>query len=356
LPVRQISQGEKGLEMFEPPDGQKNVVTMERYILREQQFYPEATGVLTNILYDLALAGKYISSQTTRGGLEEILGRAGDVNIQGEDVMKLDDIADRTIYHLNDHTGRLAVMVSEEHEDILPIPDQYPAGKYVLLFDPLDGSSNVDNNVGVGTIFAIFRRKTESGRGTLEDCLQWGRNLIVAGYIFYSVSTMLVYTSGRGVHGFTLDNNVGEFLLTHPNMRFPLRPKYYSANQGNQRYWSAGVQKYTRYLQGLEGDCKPLSARYIGSAVADFHRNLISGGIYYYPADNKDPNKPNGKLRLLYEAAPMAFLAEQAGGYGSDGRNNILDIVPETLHQRTPIFVGNNILVARAEEYILDND
>ncbi len=342
--------------MFEPPEGQKNIITIERHILREQQFYPEATGVLTNILYDLALAGKYISSQTNRGGLEEILGQAGDVNIQGEEVMKLDDIADRTIYHLNDHTGRLAVMASEEHEDILPIPDNYPAGKYVLLFDPLDGSSNIDNNVGVGTIFSIFRRKSDSGRGTLEDCLQRGRNLVVAGYLLYSVSTMLVYTSGRGVHGFTLDTNVGEFLLTHANMHFPVRPKYYSANQGNQKYWSEGVQRYTRYLQGFEDDGKGLASRYIGSLVADFHRNLISGGIYYYPADTKDPKKPCGKLRLLYECAPLALLAEQAGGYGSDGRQNILDIEPTSLHQRTPFYVGNNTLVARAEEYILDYD
>ena len=191
--------------MFEPPHGQENNITIERHILREQQFYPEATGVLTNILYDIALAGKYISSQTTRGGLEEILGTAGSVNVQGEEVMKLDDIADRTIYHLNDHTGRLAVMASEEHEEILSIPDHYPAGKYVLLFDPLDGSSNVDTNIGVGTIFSIFRRKSETGRGTLEDCLQRGRNLVVAGYLIYSVSTMFVYSSGRGVHGFTLD-------------------------------------------------------------------------------------------------------------------------------------------------------
>lgn len=342
--------------MFEPPEGQKNIITIERHILREQQFYPEATGVLTNILYDLALAGKYISSQTNRGGLEEILGQAGDINIQGEEVMKLDDIADRTIYHLNDHTGRLAVMASEEHEEILPIPDNYPAGKYVLLFDPLDGSSNIDNNVGVGTIFAIFRRKSDSGRGTLGDCLQRGRNLVVAGYLLYSVSTMLVYTSGRGVHGFTLDTNVGEFLLTHPNMHFPGRPKYYSANQGNQKYWSEGIQRFTRYLQGFEEDGKALASRYIGSLVADFHRNLISGGIYYYPADSKDPKKTSGKLRLLYECAPLALLAEQAGGYGSDGRRNILDIEPTSLHQRTPFFVGNNTLVARAEEFIMDYD
>ncbi len=338
--------------MMEVIHNQRNIITIERHILGEQQFFPEATGVLTNILYDIALAGKYVSSQTNRGGLEEILGAAGSVNVQGEDVMRLDDIADWTMISLNDHTGRLAVMASEEHEGIIPIPEQFPIGKYVLLFDPLDGSSNIDNNVGVGTIFSIFRRKTENGPGTLEDCLQPGRNLVAAGYILYSVSTMLVYSSGRGVHGFTLDTNVGEFLLTHPNMRYPQKPKYYSANQGYQKYWSEGVLRFSRFLQGYDEEGKSLSSRYIGSLVSDFHRNLISGGVFYYPAEVKNPKKSHGKLRLLYEAAPMAFLAEQAGGYGSDGRQNILDIVPNSLHQRTPLYVGNKSLVSKAEEYI----
>jgi fructose-1,6-bisphosphatase I len=327
-------------------------ITIERHILEEQKLHPEATGVLTNILYDIALAGKIIASRTTRAGLADILGSTSDTNIQGETVMRLDRLADYTLFRLNDHTGRLAVMASEEHDGILPIPAKYPTGKYVLLFDPLDGSSNVDTNTAIGTIFAIYRRKSVDGPGTLEDCLQKGRDMVVAGYLLYSTSTMLVYTSGSGVHGFTLDTHIGEFLLSHPNMRFSDPPKYYSCNQGNQKYWSEGVQRFTRVLIGLEGEEKPLGTRYIGSLVGDFHRNLITGGIYYYPADKQDPSKPHGKLRLAYEAAPLAFIAEQAGGYGSDGRQPILDIEPNSLHQRTPLFIGNTTLVQLAEKMI----
>jgi fructose-1,6-bisphosphatase I len=243
-------------------------------------------------------------------------------------------------------------MASEENADLLPIAEGYPTGKYVLLFDPLDGSSNIDVNVAIGTIFSIYRRKSESGPGTLEDCLQPGRDLVAAGYINYSVATMMVYSSGSGVHGFTLDKTVGEFLLSHPDIRIPENAKYYSANQGYEKYWSEGIKHYTNHLQGLEGGGKPLSMRYIGSLVGDFHRNLLAGGIFYYPADTKDPSKPSGKLRLLYEAAPLAFLAEQAGGYASDGKQRILDIVPTHLHQRTPLYIGNRPLVELAEEYI----
>ena len=201
-------------------------------------------------------------------------------------------------------------MASEEEEEIIPIPDRFEVGKYVLLYDPLDGSSNIDVNVSVGTIFGIYRRKTLEGRGTLEDCLQQGRNLVAAGYILYGASTMMVYaTAGGGVHGFTLDPAIGEFLLSHPNLRFPDKPKYYSVNQGYQPYWSKGVQAYTDWLQADTPEKKGLSLRYIGSLVADFHRNLLTGGVFYYPADTKDPKKPGGKLRLLYEAAPLAFLA-----------------------------------------------
>lgn len=328
------------------------IITIERHILEEQKLHPFATGTLTSILYDLALAGKFIASRTTRAGLAEILGSTDDVNIQGETVMQLDRLADQTIYRLNDHTGRLAVMGSEEHEDILPIPDHYPTGKYVLLFDPLDGSSNIDYNASIGTIFSIFRRKTEDGPGTLEDCLQPGRDLVVAGYMIYGSSTMLVYTSGSGVHGFTLDTQIGEFLLTHPNIHMPEKPRYYSTNQGYENFWSEGVVRFTRYLQGMEGGGQALSARYIGSLVGDFHRNLLAGGIYYYPADTHDPSKPHGKLRLLYEAAPLAFIAAQAGGYASDGCQDILDIQPTSLHQRTPLFLGDASLVRKAEEYL----
>jgi len=209
----------------------------------------------------------------------------------------------------------------------------------------------------VGTIFSIHRRVSPtSERGTLEDCLQPGRSLVAAGYIIYGSSTMMVYSAGQGVHGFTLDPSIGEFLLSHPNIRVPSKPKYYSVNQGYERHWTPGVQRYTEWLQGKNGDGLGLSLRYIGSLVADFHRNLLTGGVFYYPADNKDPNMPHGKLRLLYEAAPLAFLVEQAGGYASDGHRPILDIQPEELHQRVPLFIGNRDLVEKAEQFIRELD
>lgn len=329
------------------------ITTIERFIMEEQLSHPEATGVLTNLLYDIALAGKVIASKTTRAGLVEILGRTKDINVQGERVQKLDRFADQTIIRMNDHTGRLAVMASEEHENIIPIPEKFPRGKYVLLFDPLDGSSNIDFNIPIGTIFAIYKRINLKGPGDLQDCLQPGRNLVAAGYIIFGSSTMLVYSTGQGTHGFTLDPSVGEFLLSHPYMRIPEKPQYFSANIGNQKYWSGGVCKFTEYLQGLTGGDSN-SLRYVGSLVADFHRNLLSGGVFYYPADNKDPSKPEGKLRLMYEAIPLAFVIEQAGGYASNGLKNILDIQPESLHQRVPFFVGNTKLVKRAEEFIKD--
>lgn len=335
---------------------QSNIITIERHILEEQQIHPGATGVLTNILYDLALAGKFIASQTTRAGLSEILGATEDVNIQGETVMKLDQLADQTIFRLNDHTGRMAVMASEEHEHLIHIPAGFPVGKYVLLYDPLDGSSNIDYNATIGSIFAIYRRLSSDGPGKLEDCLQPGRNLVAAGYMIYGSSTMLVYTSGSGVHGFTLDPMIGEFLLTHPNLRLPARPKYYSVNHGNEIYWSKGVAAYTRWLQGFEGNQKPLSLRYIGSLVGDFHRTLLSGGLFYYPADTHDPSKPHGKLRLTYEAAPLAFIAHHAGGCASDGHQDILEIKPTSLHQRTALFIGDKHLVKKAEDFIRQYD
>ena len=337
------------------PDHTK-IMTIERHILEDQLGFPEATGVLTSILYDLALAGKFIASRTTRAGLAEILGSTNDVNIQGETVMKLDQLADQTIFRLNDHTGRLALMASEEHEQPLQIPERFAHGKYVLLYDPLDGSSNIDYNATVGTIFAIYRRKSVDGPGTLEDCLQPGHSMVAAGYVIYGSSTMFVYTSGSGVHGFTLDPNIGEFLLTHPHIRIPSVPRYFSVNQGYQKFWTQGVLHYTAWLQGLEGERKPLSSRYIGALVGDFHRNLLSGGVFYYPADTQDTTKPHGKLRLVYEAAPLAFIAAQAGGYASDGVRPILDIQPACLHQRTPLYIGNTELVTKAEEFIRQYD
>jgi fructose-1,6-bisphosphatase I len=328
------------------------IMTIERHILEEQETHPEATGVLTNLLYDIALAGKVIASKTTRAGLAEILGLTGNVNVQGEEVKKLDEFADQTIIRLNDHTGRLAAMASEEDAEFMPIPEKYPKGKYIMLFDPLDGSSNVDYNVPVGSIFAIYRRVTEQGAGTLADFLQPPGRLVAAGYLCYGSSTMLVYSTGAGVHGFTLDTSVGEFLLSNPHIKMPSPPKYFSVNIGYQWYWSPGIRKFTEYLQGRESGVKGLSLRYIGTLVSDFHRNLLAGGIFYYPADTKDPKLPSGKLRLLYEAGPLAFLAEQAGGYASNGRKRILDIEPASLHERTPLFIGNRELVEKAEEFI----
>jgi len=335
-----------------PRSFNNKITTIERYILEQQSGFPEATGALTNLLYDLALSAKIIASSTTRAGLAEILGSTGEENVHGDTVQKLDVFAELTIYRMNDHTGRLAVMASEEEEEIIPIPDHYQKGKYVLIYDPLDGSSNIDYNVSVGTIFAIHRRKSASGPGTLEDCLQPGRDLVAAGYVIYGSSTMLVYSTGQGVHGFTLDPRVGEFLLSHPNIRIPARPKYYSVNQGYQRRWSPGVKRYTEWLQGDNDEGISLSLRYIGSLVSDFHRNLLAGGIFYYPAEASSGGKAQGKLRLLYEAAPLAFLAEQAGGYASDGHQRILDIQPTSLHQRVPLFIGHRKLVETAEDHL----
>ncbi len=324
------------------------VITIERHILEQQRLHPEATGVLTSILYDMALAGKLIARETNRAGLADILGLTGGINVQGEEVAKLDEYANAAIVRINQFTGRLAVMASEERQNIIPIPEQFPYGPYVLLFDPLDGSSNIDYSVSIGTIFSILRRKSPSGEpGTLADVMQKGRKIVAAGYVLYGPSTMMVYSAGNGVHGFTLDQTVGEFLLSHPDIRIPEKPKFYSVNHGYERYWAREIQEYTNDLQ-----TRNLSMRYIGSLVSDFHRNLLGGGIFYYPADTRDPAKPHGKLRLLYEAAPLSFLAEHAGGAASDGTQPILDIEPQTLHQRTPLFVGNSELVSLAEDYI----
>lgn len=270
---------------------------------------------------DLTIAAKIISREVNRAGLADILGLTGQENIHGEEVKKLDEYANDVIIKSMDHGGHLCVMASEENEDIIPIPDQYPKGKYMLMFDPLDGSSNIDANVSVGTIFSIYRRKTTAGNGTLEDCLRKGVEQVAAGYIVYGSSTMLVYTAGHGSHGFTLDPGIGEFLLSHKNIQIPSRGKIYSINEGNTNTWDEGTRKYINDLKKVtpETGQKPYSLRYIGSLVADFHRTLLYGGIFLYPADYKDPNKPKSKLRLLYEAAPLAFIVEQAGGKASTG-------------------------------------
>jgi fructose-1,6-bisphosphatase I len=321
------------------------LVTIERFVLDHQP--QEARGELTAILYDMALAAKMIASQTRRAGLIDILGYTDDINVQGEQQKKLDVYADEVIYKLNDHTGRLCAMASEEREDFIPIPEVFEKGSYVLVYDPLDGSTNVDTNVSIGTIFGIFRALDWGHRGRLEDCLRPGRDLVAAGYIYYGTSTMFIYSAGNGVHGFTLDPEIGEFLLTMQNIRFPEKPAYYSLNYAYYPRWSSRMQAFVDWL---ETDQKlSLSHRYVGSLVADFHRNLVFGGLFGYPAME---GSPEGKIRLLYEAAPLAYLAEQAGGYGSDGERSLLEIVPESLHQRTPIFVGNSSLVEEAERQV----
>lgn len=327
-----------------------HVVTIERHIIEAERQHPDARGAFSNILYDIALAAKIISREVNKAGLAEILGRTGDVNVQGEEVMKLDEFANDVIFRALDHSGTLAVMASEENEDIIPIPDKFPTGDYVLLFDPLDGSSNIDLNVSIGTIFSIHRKITTGERGTLEDCLQPGRKQVAAGYVVYGSSTMLVYSHGTGVHGFTLDPSIGEFILSHPYIRIPEPPsRLYSVNESYYGRWHPGQQKLVDHLKGLNGSGETYNARYIGSLVSDFHRTLLRGGIFMYPAE---VSKPEGKLRLLYEAAPLAMLCEDAGGRASDGSVDILDIQPKSLHQRTPLYIGSADLVTLAERYL----
>ncbi len=327
-----------------------HIVTIERHIIEEERRHPRARGTFSDILTDMAFAAKVISRQVNMAGLVDILGGAGRANIQGEAVQKLDVFAQDVIYRAMDHTGHLCCMVSEEWEDIIPIPEKFPSGDYVLLFDPLDGSSNIDVNVSIGTIFSIVRKVSDAPRGSLSDCLQPGREQIAAGYVVYGSSTMMVYSTGNGVHGFTLDPSIGEFLLSHENIRIP-DPGYrhYSVNEAYYDRWHAGPQRFVDRLRGRDGhpDGGGYSSRYIGSLVADFHRTLLRGGIFMYPGDRA---MPEGKLRLLYEASPLAYLAEQAGGRASTGRKDILDVVPESLHQRTPLFIGSAPLVTLAEE------
>ncbi|KAA3653285.1 MAG: class 1 fructose-bisphosphatase, partial [Calditrichaeota bacterium] len=283
-----------------------HAITIERHILENQRAYPGATGDFSALLYDIAFAAKIISSSVNKAGLVDILGLTGDENVQGEKVQMLDEIANDTMFKALEHTGRLCCMASEENEGIIDIPERFKCGKYVLAFDPLDGSSNIDANVSIGTIFSIFHKVTKGERGTLEDCLQQGKKQVAGGYIIYGSSTMMVYTAGNGVHGFTLDPSIGEFLLSHPNLTIPKRGQTYSCNEGNYSKWEPGIQKYIDYIKTPDtASGRPYKSRYIGSLVSDFHRNLLYGGIFLYPADKSNPK---GKLRLLYEANPLAFI------------------------------------------------
>jgi len=325
--------------------------TLARHIYEEERKYPQATGELSDLLHDLSLAAKVISLEVNKAGLVDIIGFTGDENIHGERVKKLDIFAHDMMIKAMDHGGHLCVMASEEDEDIIHIPPEFHIGKYVLLFDPLDGSSNIDANVSIGTIFSIYKRVSpDGGPGTMADCLQHGLKQVAAGYVIYGSSTIFVYTSGNGVHGFTLDPSFGEFLLSHPDIKTPKKSKIYSINEGNYLYWHPGLKKYIKWLQDEDSKTdRPYSSRYIGSMVSDIHRNLLYGGIYMYPADSRNPN---GKLRLMYECNPMAFIVEQAGGRASNGKQRMLEVQPKSLHQRTPIFIGSEEDVLLVEKFM----
>jgi len=314
--------------------------------MEQERLHPEATGELSNLLYDICLAAKIISRHVRRAGLTDILGSAGAsaVNVSGDLQQKLDLFAHDTIQNAVQHTGRVCIVASEEDQEPMLCPPSSRRGKYVILYDPLDGSSNIDVNVSIGTIFSIHQRVTAvKGEPGLADCLQVGRKQIAAGYILYGSSTMLVYTTGQGVHGFTLDPTIGEFLLSHPDIRTPQVGRYYSVNESNWNRWAPPVQRVVGAFKNGDGRVQAKNARYIGSLVADFHRNMLQGGVFMYPGEAK---APNGKLRLLYESAPLAFVAEQAGGAATDGKTPILDIVPKELHQRSPLVIGSKDDVA----------
>lgn len=326
-------------ETWHPAGPAQPGTSLERHILDRMRATPDAKGDFTGLFQQISLAAKLIHSRVRRAGLADVLGMTGQTNVQGEMVAKLDEYSNEAIVKSIEGGGYCCVMGSEEIEDIIPVPVEYPQGKYVMLFDPLDGSGNIDINASIGTIFAIYRRKSESGPGTVEDCLQPGRDLVAAGYVIYGSSTMLVYTTGESVHGFTFDPSVGEFFLSHDQIQIPKRGSCYSVNEGNYHKWSSALQRWADWIKTPGDKGRPYGHRYIGAMVADLHRTLLRGGIFAYPGDK---NKPEGKLRLLYEAAPFAFLVEAAGGAATDGKRRILDIVPEKLHQRTPLFIGSD--------------
>lgn len=327
------------------------ITTLNRFIVEQQRKYPHATGAFTQLLSDIALAAKIISYHVNKAGLVDILGSVDSTNVHGETQQKLDVFANETLFKAMIHGGQLCGMGSEESDTIMKIPEDYPKGKYLVLFDPLDGSSNIEANVSIGTIFSILKRVTPgNGSAKIDDFLQPGYKQICAGYVVYGSSTMMIYTTGAGVHGFTLDPSYGEFVLSYPNIQIPKKGKIYSVNESNYMYWEEGVRNYIDYLKEEDkATHRPYKLRYIGSMVADLHRTLLYGGIFMYPGDKK---APRGKLRLMYEANPMAFVVEQAGGKASDGRQRIMEIQPKELHERTPLFIGSEEDVTIAEEFI----
>ncbi|MDD7424827.1 MAG: class 1 fructose-bisphosphatase [[Actinobacillus] rossii] len=327
--------------------------TLDEFIVEKQMEFPHAKGALTGILSSIRLVAKIIHRDINRAGLTtDILGLAGNENIQGENQMKLDVFANETMKRALMAREEVAGFASEEEDTFVAFDTERGRNaKYVILTDPLDGSSNIDVNVAVGTIFSIYRRVSPIGTPvTLEDFMQPGHRQVAAGYVVYGSSTMLVYTTGNGVHGFTYDPSLGVFCLSHENMKIPSTGKIYSINEGQYLKFPMGVKKYIKYCQEEDpATNRPYTSRYIGSLVSDFHRNMLKGGIYIYPSAT---NYPNGKLRLLYEGNPMAFLAEQSGGLASDGYNRILDIIPTALHQRVPLFIGSKEMVEKAQDFM----
>jgi len=327
------------------------IVTLGEFIVQRQQDFPYAKGELSRLLSAIRLAAKVVNSQTNKAGLiDDIMGSFGQENVQGEVQQKLDVYANRIFTEALRRRAEVCGIASEEEEDFIAFDDNQDA-QYILTMDPLDGSSNIDVNVSIGTIFGIFRRKSPDNTPCqLEDFLQPGSEMIAAGYVIYGSSTMLVYTTGNGVNGFTFDPSVGVFYLSHPNLQIPKDGSIYSINEGHYPYLEKPIRDYIKYCKQLDEDSgRPYSSRYIGSLVSDFHRNLIKGGIYMYPGNSRSPN---GKLRLLYECAPLAFMVEQAGGKATDGNQRILDIVPTELHQRVPFFVGSENMVNEVEKFL----
>ncbi len=327
------------------------VKTLGQFIIEKQADFPYSKGELSRLLRDIGIAAKIVNREVSKAGLADILGETGENNVQGEQVKKLDVFANEQFIAALTVGGECCAIASEENEEIIPVSNQQSkSAKYVVAIDPLDGSSNIDANVSVGTIFAIYRRTSLSGSGTLEDFLQKGSEIVAAGYVIYGSSAMLVYSTGKGVNGFTLDPSIGEFCLSHPSMKIPKNGKIYSINEGYYIHFPDGVKKFIKWCQEEDkASNRPLSSRYIGSAVADIHRNIIYGGIFIYPTTSQNPK---GKLRLLYECNPLSFIVEQAGGKASDGFKRILDLEPLQLHQRTPLFIGSAELVEVCEDFM----
>ena len=327
------------------------VITLGQFIIERQDDFPYAKGELSRLLRDIGIASKIVNREVNKAGLADILGDHGTMNVQGEGQKKLDVYANEQFIKALSYGGECCAVASEENEDLVSIDSPVSQNaKYVVAIDPLDGSSNIDVNVSIGTIFAIYRRKSTGKVVSHDDFLQKGTEQVAAGYVTYGSSTMLVYTTGKGVNGFTLDPSIGEYCLSHPDMKIPESGAIYSINEGNYVHFPEGVKKYIKYCQEEDKDTRrPYSTRYIGSLVSDFHRNMIKGGIYIYPSTAKSPR---GKLRLIYECNPLAFIVEQAGGVASDGERRILDIQPESLHQRTPFYIGSAEMVRKAVEMV----